>query len=224
MENKKKSSSNFTLISHFLMLFFLISICIWDRINNIPKFPYNFIYLTQIDLYINMIYYTLILIKDLKKQNPKNFDKFFNFCFSFSFNAFIMYWLIYFNNSKNLFKSNIKLPFFLVFSLHGGVFLINILEATIINKRKNTKTISLFYYVFLAVIYPFFLRFVYFNYGIKSYPFIKKKFLYVFLIVFFSLFVCILGHFLYVFLSNFNVNNENEDDESELIFIDNEEN
>ena len=31
----------------------LILICIWDRIVNIPKFPYCFLYNTQIDLYAN---------------------------------------------------------------------------------------------------------------------------------------------------------------------------
>ena len=37
----------------------LILICIWDRIVNIPKFPYCFLYNTQIDLYANMLYYIL---------------------------------------------------------------------------------------------------------------------------------------------------------------------
>ena len=219
---EKKSHSKFSLISHFLILIFLISICIWDRITNVPKFPYNFIYLTQIDLYINIIYYTLILIQDFKQKNTKIFAKFFNFCFSFSFNAFVMFWLIYLTNSKNLYKKKYKLNFILVFFLHGGVFIINFLEATIINKRKKTQTISLFYYVFLAVIYPFFLRFIYFNYGIKSYPFITKNFYYVFLIVFFSFLVCVFGHFFYVFISNFNI--ENEEKENELKFIENNEN
>ena len=222
MENKK-NSNKFSLISHFLILIFLISICIWDRITNVPKFPYNFIYLTQIDLYINIIYYTLILIQDFKQKNTKKIlNKFFNFCFSFSFNAFVMFWLIYLTNSKNLYKKKYKLNFILVFFLHGGVFIINFLEATIINKRKKTQTISLFYYFFLAVIYPFFLRFIYFNYGIKSYPFITKNFYYVFLIVFFSFLVCVFGHFFYVFISNFNV--ENEEKENELKFIENNEN
>ena len=219
---EKKSHSKFSLISHFLILIFLISICIWDRIENVPKFPYNFIYLTQIDLYINIIYYTLILIQDFKQKNTKILGKFFNFCFSFSFNAFVMFWLIYFNNSKNLYNKKIKLNFILVFFLYGLVFFINFLEATIINKRKNTQKISLFYYVFLAVIYPFFLRFLYFNFGIKSYPFITKNFYYVFLIVFFSFLVCVFGHLFYVFISNFNV--ENEEKENELKFIENNEN
>ena len=224
--NKNKNNNNFIRsLFHHLILLYLILICIWDRIENVPKFPYNFLYLTQIDLYINIIYYFLICLKEQKKEKnlKKSYEKFFNFCFSFSFNAFIMFWLIFINNKKNLFKIKIKFSFFLIFNLHGGIFLINLIEAIFLNKRNKPKTINLFFYFFFAVIYPFFLRFIYFKFGIKSYPFITKNFFLVFGIVFISLLMCLIGHFIYVFISKEKEEEkENNEKKEELIEINNE--
>ena len=70
MENSKENNSNNEEISnnnkhkkefflHIIILSILSVICIWDRIVNVPKFPKNFFFLTQIDLYINIIYYSI---------------------------------------------------------------------------------------------------------------------------------------------------------------------
>ena len=75
-------AKKYTIYFHIIILIFLVSICIWDRIVNIPKFPFNFFYVTQLDLYINIIYYILITKIDLNNLNPiLYYQKFFHFNF-----------------------------------------------------------------------------------------------------------------------------------------------
>ena len=84
---------NNKIISHIILESFLLGICIWDRIVNIPKYPYNFFYMTQIDLYLHMTYFALIIFEDIKYGNSfLAYQQFFNFCFSISFLCFVMYW------------------------------------------------------------------------------------------------------------------------------------
>ena len=55
------------------------------------------------------------------------------------------------------------------------------------------------------------MRFVYFKFGIKSYPFISKDVYLVVGIVLISLIICVIGHFIYVFISKGEEDEKNEE-------------
>lgn len=155
---------------HIIIAIVLILICIWDRIVNIPKFPYCFLYNTQIDLYVNMLYYILISI-----NNKRSYDKLFNFCFTNSFLAFVMYWSLFIINPSSLYKKGISVPLLLVFLLHGGIFIICLCEQLFINRRENPKYVNWIIYAIYDVIYGIILKVCYVQWKIKVYPFAYKS-------------------------------------------------
>ena len=107
---------NNKIISHIILESILLGICIWDRIVNIPKYPYNFFYMTQIDLYLHMAYFAMIIFEDIKYGNSfLSYQQFFNFCFSIAFLCFVMYWGLILFNPSTLYKKGITIPFLLNF-------------------------------------------------------------------------------------------------------------
>ena len=112
MENKKnkeeisKKEFKYELIIHSIYSIILLFICGWDRIINIPTFPKNFLFLTQICLYSNMIYYLFGLYKNIRQQvtisKSSKFLLLFNFNFTISFVVFIMYWSMLFLDKATL--------------------------------------------------------------------------------------------------------------------------
>ena len=195
-------SKKYTTYFHIIILIFLISICIWDRIINIPKFPFNFFYVTQIDLYINIIYYILIIIVDFNNLNPKlHYQKFFNFNFSLSFLVTIMFWGMLFIDKRTLYKRGIHIPFSLIFCLHGGVFIINICEQLFFCQRRNPKYCSIKLYFIINLIYKFIIKLLYDLFEIKTYPFAFKSIKLMIGINFIGFITCVIGHYIYKFLS-----------------------
>lgn len=195
-------SKKYTTYFHIIILIFLISICIWDRIINIPKFPFNFFYVTQIDLYINIIYYILIIIVDFNNLNPKlHYQKFFNFNFSLSFLVTIMFWGMLFIDKRTLYKRGIHIPFSLTFCLHGGVFIINICEQLFFCQRRNPKYCSIKLYFIITLIYTFTIKLLYDLFEIKTYPFAFKSIKLMIGINFIGFITCVIGHYIYKFLS-----------------------
>ena len=195
-------SKKYTTYFHIIILIFLISICIWDRIINIPKFPFNFFYVTQIDLYINIIYYILIIIVDFNNLNPKlHYQKFFNFNFSLSFLVTIMFWGMLIIDKRTLYKRGIHIPFSLIFCLHGGVFIINICEQLFFCQRRNPKYCSIKLYFIITLIYTFTIKLLYDLFEIKTYPFAFKSIKLMIGINFIGFMTCVIGHYIYKFLS-----------------------
>jgi len=195
-------SKKYTTYFHIIILIFLISICIWDRIINIPKFPFNFFYVTQIDLYINIIYYILIIIVDFNNLNPKlHYQKFFNFNFSLSFLVTIMFWGMLIIDKRTLYKRGIHIPFSLIFCLHGGVFIINICEQLFFCQRRNPKYCSIKLYFIITLIYTFTIKLLYDLFEIKTYPFAFKSIKLMIGINFIGFITCVIGHYIYKFLS-----------------------
>ena len=195
-------SKKYTTYFHIIILIFLISICIWDRIINIPKFPFNFFYVTQIDLYINIIYYILIIIVDFNNLNPKlHYQKFFNFNFSLSFLVTIMFWGMLIIDKRTLYKRGIHIPFSLIFSLHGGVFIVNICEQLFFCQRRNPKYCSIKLYFIITLIYTFTIKLLYDLFEIKTYPFAFKSIKLMIGINFIGFITCVIGHYIYKFLS-----------------------
>ena len=209
-ENKKKKSKNIfvkEIIIHSLIMIILFIICVWDRKVNIPKFPKNFLFLTQISLYTNMSYYFLCIYKNIKEQRNtyKNskllllYD--FNFCVSFV--VFVMYWNMLFFDKTTLYKkeSKIMVPTLLNMLLHGGVFTTNLFELFVIKKSKKIPYISIKFYLCFTIFYIGILYFVKIFFGIKVYPFIYGNILKFFLISFTSFIATLIGHYIYIFIT-----------------------
>lgn len=202
---KKKKNNRFPLYSHLIILFILIGINIWDRIINKPSFPKNFLYLTQIDLYISILYYLFCLITDIfKKESKKYYHKFFNFCFTLSFIVFVMYWLMFFIDNSSLYKQGIQIPLVLTILLHGGVFICNLIEQIFIQKRKSPAYCNQVIYFFFTVIYIGMLSIINYLLDFKVYPFIYGSLLSFFIICIGGFLTSLLGHRLYMFLTRKN--------------------
>ena len=108
-ENIKKNKIRKELMIYFLIEVILCIICIWDRIIDIPRFPKCFLFLTQIDLYCNMIYYSLNIYNIFNNNDSKKKEKFhyfFNFNFCVSFVVFAMYWPMLLLDKKTLYKND----------------------------------------------------------------------------------------------------------------------
>ena len=213
MENKKneeaisKKEFKYELIIHSIYSIILLFICGWDRIINIPTFPKNFLFLTQICLYSNMIYYLFGLYKNIRQQvtisKSSKFLLLFNFNFTISFVVFIMYWSMLFLDKATLYKkeTKIKVPTFLNILLHGGIFTGNIFNIIFINTKKKYTYIRIKFYLFFTIFYISALYISKIIFGIKIYPFIYGNAFKFLLISITSFIICLIGHFIYVFIT-----------------------
>lgn len=206
-DNNKKTKTIISteLIIHILILFILFIICIWDRIVNIPVFPKNFLFLTQIDLYSNIIYYSLYLyFKNIKKKKiPKKLQLLFNFNFCVSFCVFIMYWSMFLFDKETLYKKETKkmVPTVLNILLHGGVFICNLSLILLIERKKKIEYIKNWFFLLFSIGYIGILYLLNLLCDIRVYPFIygsQYKFL---LICISSFIVCLIGHYIYIFIT-----------------------
>ena len=217
---KKKIKNE--LIIHIMILIILLFICGWDRVVNIPRFPKNFLFLTQICLYTNIIYYIINLYHNLKKQTALDINSnllfFLNFNFSISFVVFIMYWSMIILDKTTLYKkeTKVKVPTFLNMLLHGGIFTANLFEIFFMNKRKKFPYIKIVFYFFFTIIYIGILYISKILFNIKVYPFIYGNALKFLIIIFASFISCLVGHYIYIFLTKQKIENKNENNYEEF--------
>ena len=217
-----KKKINNELIIHIIILIILLFICGWDRVVNIPRFPKNFLFLTQICLYTNIIYYIINLYHNFKKQNAldihSNLLFFFNFNFSISFVVFVMYWSMIFLDKATLYtkESKIKVPTLLNMLLHGGIFTANLLEIFFMNKRKKFPYIKKLFYFFFTMFYIGILYISKTLFNIKVYPFIYGNSLKFLLITFAAFIACLIGHYIYILLTKQKIENKTENNYEEF--------
>ena len=199
-EMKNKNILNKEFILNISISSNLLIICIWDRKVNIPRFPKNFLFLTQIDLYLNMIYYFICLFFNIKKKKIKEkYQIFFNFNVCISFVVFIMYWSMLIFDSKTLYKNTeVKVPFSLNLLLHGGIFIANLLKLILTNQTLNNTYIKMEYFLFCTVSYVGILYLAKMILDIKVYPFIYGSISKFFLVVISAFIVCLIGNLIYI--------------------------
>ena len=151
-------------------------------------------------------------------------NNFFNFCFSIAFLCFVMYWGLILFNPSTLYKKGITIPFLLNFSLHGGVFFISLFEQLLINKRRNPTYIKWYVNFIYTLLYTILLKSLYIFWEIKVYPFAYKSNLLLIGVNLAGFVVSMVGHYLYVFLTNMNYllkEKRNNDNGNELIVKEN---
>ena len=204
-EIKTKKQLRKEFMGHLIITTFLFFICIWDRIVNIPRFPKNFLFLTQIDLYINIIYYSLCLYYNIiiKEEAKHKYQILYNFNFCVSFVVFIMYWSMFIFDRETLYKKDSKLmvPPLLNMALHGGVFIVNLFEQFLINKRQKPSYIKLWFYLLFTILYVGTLYIFKILFDIRVYPFIYGSILKFIFICISAFVVCLIGHLIYFLMT-----------------------
>ena len=215
---KKILSKEFIL--HILISSFLFIIFIWDRIVNIPKFPKNFLFLTQIDLYINMVYYFHCLYINFikQKENKEKYHLLFNFNFCLSFVVFIMYWSMFIIDRETLYKKNSKYiaPFSLNILLHGGVFIANLFEIFLIIRKQKVSYVKTLFFLIFTVVYVGILYLVKLLFNIKIYPFIYGSIFKFIFVVCSAFVVCLVGQYIYFYITKPNKPKSKEKNFQEL--------
>ena len=104
-------------------------------------------------------------------------------------------------NPHTLYKKGITIPFVLNFSLHGGVFFINLTEQLVINKRKGGEYVKWYVYLIFTFVYTMLLKGLYEIYEIKVYPFAVKSNVMLVGVNACGFGVAMIGHYLYRYLS-----------------------
>ena len=98
----KKSDNKFSIIAHRIILLVLLIILIYQFTFE-KSDKYNFLYLNNINLYINLAYYLLCFFLDLYKKDTNIFSFLFQYFIFCSFYLFIIRYYS-FKRSRFLFK------------------------------------------------------------------------------------------------------------------------
>ena len=149
--------------------------------------------------------YVYYEIKNLKVIKEKH-QLLFNFNFVLSFIVFIMYWSMFMFQRETLYKKNSKIivPPLLNLLLHGGVFIFNLLVLFFsekIQKKQKHSYIKIWFYWIFGTIYIGILYIIKFLFDIRVYPFIYGSIFKFIIIGICSFIVCLIGHYLYFFLT-----------------------
>ncbi len=137
-------------------------------------------YLTNISFYLNLIYYSYVLIMHVPYGNRFKHFKFlqgyFKFCYAISFVVFILYWgMIFADPSLLISKPDRKmLPLFLDLFLHGANFILNFIEHVFVFPKSDSRAMGILFYFVFSIFYASFMKFLYHSHGIEVYPFVSK--------------------------------------------------
>jgi hypothetical protein len=197
-----------TKIYHILTLVTLSCLFASERIDSKNSFITNAIILSFFSYYINIFYYYIAFISDLqftKSLSKESLNQLLNFCFNISFTASLIYWSMYSMDNWNNLE---KYPPVLNFFLHGGIFILNVLELLYFNPRKSKTILDFKYIICFMGIYPISLKLVYTftDYSIDSFN--KYNSIQFILVCLFADILFILAHYIYKFLTEYAENRE----------------
>lgn len=202
-EQKKNKIYHTTCVLMFLGFFIL------DRLPGERGFFRNCLFLTFINFQMCWAYFLAALLIDFEifpKLLKKNgLDKMFNFCFALSFTAGVMYWLMYFQDKNSILDGKDDMPIVQNIFMHGGNFLLCVSEQVFINTRKTKNHISLYFIFSFFITYISLLKGVFYFTGLAIYPFVNERFVIFTITCIFAAIICLIGHYVYKFLSSKNV-------------------
>lgn len=184
-----------TKLYHLISLVTLSGLFAVERLESKNSVITNALYLSFFSYYINIFYYYIAFVSDLSKiWSKESLNPLFNFCFNISFTASLIYWSIYSLDTWNTLE---KYPPVLTFFLHGGIFLMDVLELLYFNPRKTQTILDNKYIICFMGIYPISLRLVYTytDYSIDS--FYKYNMLQFIMLCVFASILFLLAHFIY---------------------------
>ena len=145
----KKRENKILSYTHRIILGVLLSIFIYELVFRYKKYKFNFFSYEQINLFLNIFYYFLCVIKEYnQKETKKLYQKYFHLCFSISASIPFLYFINLLNDSKEL-KVDISLIYI---SFLISPIISNILE-TLIIKRYKPEYISLIIIILFLILY-----------------------------------------------------------------------
>ena len=148
--NKKKESKILSYI-HKIILAALISILLYNFAFKYKKDNYNFLNLEEINIYINLVYYILCIIKETNKKDIKKlYQKYFHLCFSISASIPFLFFTTYLLSSNENFSIDISLMNIAVII---SPFILNIMETLIIKRFKPLYLNLIFLFVIIIGYY-----------------------------------------------------------------------
>jgi hypothetical protein len=195
-------------VAFMLYIIFLV----WDRYHS--KFPFfqNLLFLTMISYYTNIVYIFFmanqewgIFFKHKTYKAHKHWiDKIFNFLFALSFTVMVMFWSMYAKDPNSVLQQGESIPLPLNLFLHGGTFVIFLIEQLFIRRRKDKELKDLcpiwIYFIFVTC-YIVLLEIAYYTTGYAVYPFVSRGVLEIIITDIGALITTLIGHFLFFMLS-----------------------
>ena len=192
-------------ISFYLTCFLLYSgSFIWTFLLYGYEFK-NIFYLTNINLYSNFIYISMMMYfcvfnqLQLHKKIENYFYKF-NFCFAFT--VLCIYWALVLIDVNLVLKR--KIPVALDLFLHGGVFSLILIEHYFISTKRFTRKIGVQFFSYFYAIYSFIAFSLYYFFDMTLYPLINQiDFIDFILLTFCTFCVSTISTFIYKVLIEF---------------------
>lgn len=160
---------------HLSAMIISLLVYIYEIYRNPTLVLLTLIYITQITFYLVIIYLvieTLIDFNLLSNNHRKSMDILFNLSFVLSLTVMLMFWSLFFYQKSSLFSKGMPVNYPLNIFLHGGTFLICLLEQVVFNKRINQPFIGVHWFVLLTFGYLSALEGLYYFFSISSYPFL----------------------------------------------------
>ena len=132
----KKEENKILSYTHRIILGGLLSIFIYEFAFTYNKEKFNFLSYEQINLFLNIFYYLLCVIKEINKKETKKFyHKYFHLCFSLSASIPILYFVVYLLNNNEDIETDTSI---LYISFLVSPIISNSLETLIIKRYKPT--------------------------------------------------------------------------------------
>ena len=169
----------------------------------------SLIYLSNINLYSNLIYTSLMFYSCVIHPNHfitidkiQNYFYKFNFCFSFT--VLCIYWAIVSIDVNLVLKRSI--PIALDLFLHGGIFCLLLFEHYFISRKRFTKKIGLKFFIYFYIAYSFTLFNIYYLFGVTLYPLINQiDLIEYFILTLISFFISAISTLIYKVLIEINI-------------------
>jgi len=137
--------------------------------------PKTFLFLTHLTFFFNLFYYlrvSLAIIKVLDHDYRE--DIYYKVGFVFSFLVGFMYWMMYLQDPSLVNEKGYKIIFILDFFLHGGNFILYLLEHFLFTKHSSCDFIGPYFIAAIVLLYCAMLYTLYFAARYAIYPFLNE--------------------------------------------------
>jgi hypothetical protein len=191
------------------IVIFHFSMYAWLKIS-IPNIPLvqHLSYLTVISFFLNLIYYSWVLLLNSRYQNYfenySGLNYFFRLIYSLSLVVMIMYWGLVIFNPDGIYKAKKSLmPFALDLFMHGGNYFLNLFHYLFVYNKTNVKKFSNYLTIgIFFVIYSTWIRVLYLTIDIIVYPFVAKSLMTYLTVITFASFFALFADFTFYLLAN----------------------
>ena len=182
---------------------------VWLKVS-IPNIPLlqHLSYLTIICFFLNLIYYSWVLVLNSRYQsyfeNYSGLNYFFRLIYSLSLVVMIMYWGMALFNPDAIYNARKSLmPIALDLFLHGGNYFLNLFHYIFVYNKTNVRKFSNFLTIIIFLVtYSIWIRVLYLTVDIIVYPFAAKSLITFLTVITFGSFFALFADFTFYLLAN----------------------